>query len=505
MPEAKLHIGNKTAAWLHRELIEKKFISPVGLSILAIIVAGLGVLFTDKDFVLIPFILIGVFIGVILLYYCIVKPLTGFYITTSIAFFAFYPSHLFGLDLPISSGVEVLTLFLYIGTYVYTKKNAAPKGGLISTSISVTLIIYSGYLICEAFNTNVPNVNGWFFSTKRYFVYILLYIIAYDLIDTTEKFKYFFKYWIKFSFAAALYGCYQKWFGYLPMELHYIMRSPVEYKLLYQGGSLRIFSFLSDVVSFGVLCGSMAVITLLLAINEKIKKTKYILWFFTIIFVLGMLYSGTRTTYFMIPAGLALYVLLTIQSKRTLIIIFGSFMAVFLIMFLPINNGPLNRFRSAFNSKDESLNVRDMNRHYIQPYIYKHPFGGGISSTGGEGKHYYPDHPLAGFPPDSGYLKFALEQGWIGLLLIVIYNLSIFYQGIHSYFRMKDKTYKLYMATLLAALFSIIITQYAQVSIGQLPYTIFIFAALSLIKRLKEFDDAKAKQTPIDAVIPLTN
>ncbi len=499
------HTENRVTAWLHEELIQKKFVSPLGIVILAIIAGFLGILFTDKDFVIIPFAVIGVFLGIILLYYCIVKPLTGFYITTTIAFFAFYPSHLTGLDFPISSAIEVLVLFLYIGTYVYAKKNAAPKGGLIGTFISVTLIIYSAYLICEAFNPNVPNVNGWFFSTKRYFVFMLIYSIAYDLIDTPDKLRYFFKYWIVFSFFAALYGCYQKWFGYLPMELHYIMSSPVEYKLLFQGGSLRIFSFLSDVVSFGVLCGSMAVMTLLLAINEKVQKTKFILWFFTIIFILGMLYSGTRTTYFMIPAGLSLYILLTIQSKRTLMIIFGSFLAIFFIMFLPVNNGPLNRFRSAFNSKDESLNVRDMNRHYIQPYIYHHPFGGGVSTSGGEGKHYYPDHPLAGFPPDSGYLKFALEQGWIGLFLIVIYNLSIFYQGIRCYFRMRVKEYKLCMAALLAMLFSTIITQYAQVSIGQFPYTIFIFSSLSLIKRLMEFDEAKTAQVKEKAGVQLPN
>jgi len=469
---------------------------------LALVVIGISVMLTQSDLVIIPFVLIGVLVGIILLYYCIVKPLTGFYMMTTIAFLAFYPSHILGLDFPISTGVEAMVLFLYIGTYVYTKKNAAPKGGLIGTLISITLVIYSAYLICEAFNPNVPDVDGWFFSTKRYFVFVLLYSIAYDLIDTPEKLRYFFKFWIAFSFAAALYGCYQKWFGYLPMEMHYIRSSPVEYKLLYQGGSLRIFSFLSDVVSFGVLSGGMAVMTLLLAINEKVKKTKYILRFFTIVFILGMLYSGTRTTYFMIPAGLALYILLTIQNKRTLLVMFASFMALFLVMFLPINNAALNRFRSAFNSKDESLNVRDMNRHYIQPYIYRHPFGGGISTTGAEGKRYYPAHPLAGFPPDSGYLKIALEQGWLGFFLLIIYNLSIFYQGISYYFRMRHKEYKLFMATLLATLFSIIITQYAQVSMGQFPHTIFIFCCLSLIKRLKDFDDAKTSDAIKKGEVP---
>ena len=489
MANIKDHTRLTLKSWLHREIIEKKLVSFGGVSILVLLSIALSYLLTQKDFFLIPFILIAALLGILIVYCCLFRPLTGFYIVTTLAFLAFTPDHLLGVELPLSTGVELLLLFVFIGCFIFVKATAPTNKGLFTTPVSVALMIYSAYLLCEAFNPNIPDVSGWIFSFKRFAVYIFTYFIAYYLIDTPGKFKYFLKYWIVFSFAAGLYGCYQHWFGYLPMEMRFIRKNPVEYKLLFQGGELRNFSFLSDVVSFGVLAGGMAVITLLLAINEKRKKNKYILWFFTIILILGMLYSGTRTTNIMLPAGIALYTLLTIQSKRTMLILFCSFIVVFLVLFAPVDNASLNRIRSTFDNKEASLNVRDMNRHYIQPYIYRHPFGGGVATSGVDGKRFYPNHLLAGFPPDSGFLKVALEQGWIGLALTIFYNLMMLCQGISYYFRMRNPQYKLYMAAITASLFSIIVTQYAQVSVGQIPHALFIFSSISLMKRLLEFDE----------------
>jgi hypothetical protein len=164
---------------------------------------------------------------------------------------------------------------------------------------------------------------------------------------------------------------------------------------------------------------------------------------------------------------------------------------------MPIDTPLLNRIRSTFDSKEASLNVRDLNRHYIQPYIYRHPFGGGVATSGTDGKRFYPNHLLAGFPPDSGFLKVSLEQGWIGLALTIFYNLVILYQGISYYFRMRNREYKIYMVAMLASLFSVIVTQYAQVSVGQIPHAIFIFSSISLMKRLLEFDEEKAQEETI--------
>jgi len=431
----------------------------------------------------------GALLSILIIYTCLFMPLRGYYLTLLTAFFAFYPSRLLNKSIPLSTFVEVLVLFLFLGTYWSSKRDENQKGNLIKSGIAILLIINVLFYILELFNPEMGSPAGWFFTSKRYTVYILFFIISYRLINTPVRFRYFLKFWILMAFIAALYGCYQQWVGFLPMELNSIKNDPLEYALLFQGGVIRKFSFLDGVVTFGNLCGSMAVLTTILALNEKIRYRKYQLTIITLFLLLGMSYTGTRTTTIMMPAGIALYVLITLRNKATLMTLFVTFIAVIFIMFAPIDNTTINRMRSTFDPEDASLGVRDMNRKLIQPYIYAHPIGGGITTSGVEGLRFNPTHRLAGFPPDSGLLKMAIEMGWIGLFLNILFYLMILYQGIQYYFRMTNEEYKKYIVAITCALFSIMVTLYAQVSIGQIPNAFFFYSVLSLFKRLMEFDE----------------
>ncbi len=454
--------------WLKREFLSKGLTSPFGIALLAIIAIATGFL-ASQNLYGIAFAAVGAIAAAIVVYYCFFEPVTGYFITMFIAFFAFYPNHVFNIILPIPTFVELLTFILFLGSYGSAKKLNLPGNSLLVTGISIVFILYTIFNLIEFFNPDMQSRAGWLFRFKRYMVYVFVYIISYRLIDTPQRFRNFMKFWLYMGFLAAAYGCYQQWFGMLPMEISYIKSDPVEYKLMFQGGMLRKFSFLSDVVSFGVLSGSMAVVALILAISEKKKKRKYLLFFGAFIMTLGMFYSGTRTTTIILPAGMALYLFMTIRNKATLITVFASAIIAFFILYVPVDNPVLNRVRSTFNSQDASLNVRDINRHYIQPYIYAHPIGGGIATTGSEGLVYNPDHVLAGFPPDSGLLKTALEMGYVGLAFAMFFYLVILYQFIDYYFRLKNPEYKTYVVAIAAALFAMIVTQYAQVSIGQIP------------------------------------
>ncbi|MEO8109700.1 MAG: O-antigen ligase family protein [Ginsengibacter sp.] len=479
--------------WLKREFLSKGLSSPFGIALLAIIAVATGFL-ASQNLYGIAFAAVGAIAAAIVVYYCFFEPVTGYFITMFIAFFAFYPNHILNIILPIPTFVELLTFILLLGSYNSAKKLNLPGNSLLVTGISIVFILYTIFNLIEFFNPDMQSRAGWLFRFKRYMVYVFVYIISYRLIDTPQRFRNFIKFWLYMGFLAAAYGCYQQWFGMLPMEISYIKSDPVEYKLMFQGGMLRKFSFLSDVVSFGVLSGSMAVVALILAISEKRRKRKYKLFFGALIMTLGMFYSGTRTTTVILPAGMALYLFMTIRNKTTLITVFASAIIAFFILYVPVDNPVLNRVRSTFNSQDASLNVRDVNRHYIQPYIYGHPIGGGIATTGTEGLNYNPDHVLAGFPPDSGLLKAALEMGYVGLAFTMFFYLVILYQCIDYYFRLKNPEYKTYVAAIAAALFAMIVTQYAQVSIGQIPGAIFFFGTISMIKRLVEFDETEQSE-----------
>jgi putative inorganic carbon (hco3(-)) transporter len=456
------------------------------IGLLAAVALAVGFL-AANGMVIVSFAIAAILIGALVVHSCLFDPIRAYYILIFIAFFSAYPGRLLNKQIPIATFVEALVLFLFLGTYWHARKDENQKGNLMKYSVTILLIIAVLYYLIELFNPNMGPSGGWFFSSKRFSIQILFFVISYRLINTPERFRYFIKFWIVMSFVTALYGCYQQWFGLMPFELNSIDEH--EYGLLFQGGVIRKFSFLEGVVTFGTLSGCIAVLTSILAINEKVKKQRNWLIFISLILFMGMNYSGTRTTTVMMPAGICLYVLITLKNKATIVTLFITMMSVLFIMFAPIDNPTLNRMRSTFDSKDESLNVRNVNRHLIQPYIYTHPIGGGVATTGVEGMRFNPNHPLAGFPPDSGLLKLALDMGWIGLIIYILPFLMVLYQGIHYYFKMQNTEYKKYTVAAVCSLFSIIVTLYSQVSIGQMPSVLFIFAMMSLFKRLMEFDD----------------
>jgi putative inorganic carbon (HCO3(-)) transporter len=173
--------------------------------------------------------------------------------------------------------------------------------------------------------------------------------------------------------------------------------------------------------------------------------------------------------------------------------LFVTLLGVLFLIFAPIDNPTINRMRSTFDSKDESLNVRTENRHRIQPYIHTHPFGGGIATSGVNGVRFNPEHPLAGFPPDSGLMALALDTGWIGMALTMLFYLMILYQGIYFYFQMYNEEYKLYILAITCALFSVMVTLFSQDSIGQIPNVFFFYGIIPLFKRMFEFDEKERK------------
>ena len=463
-----------------------------GILLLLTVAAGY---FAANGAAFITFGIAGALLCTLIVYNCIFFPLRGYYLIIIVAFFSSFPQRVIQKDLPISTFVEVLVLFLFLGTIWKAKGDENSKGNLLKSGITILFIVNILFFLIEAFNPNNTPA-AWIFGSKRFGVYILFFVISYRLINTPERFRYFMKFWLTMLFVAAVYGCWQQWVGFFPFEIAYLKNDPHEYALLFQGGVIRKFSFLDGVVTFGNLCGSMAVIAVILALTEKVKRRRYQYAFAAWILFLGMSYSGTRTTTIMLPAGIALYVLTTLKNKATLMTLFVTLIGVLFVMFAPIDNPTLNRMRSTFDSKDESLGVRTMNRKYIQPYIYAHPIGGGIGASGVEGMRFNPSHPLAGFPPDSGLLKLALDVGWIGLALSMMLYLMILYQGIYFYFKMRNDEHKRYIIAITCGLFSIMCTMFAQVSIGQIPNAFFFYAVMALFKRLYEFDQKPGALMP---------
>ena len=141
-----------------------------------------------------------------------------------------------------------------------------------------------------------------------------------------------------------------------------------------------------------------------------------------------------------------------------------------LAIFMPTSSPTLYRFQTAFRpSEDASFNVRKINQKRIQPFIQSHPLGGGLGATGTWGQRFSPNSFLANFPPDSGYVRVAVENGWIGLFVLCTLIFVILREGINNYYSIKDPALKAICLSMILVIFAYHIGNYPQEAIVQFP------------------------------------
>jgi hypothetical protein len=200
-------------------------------------------------------------------------------------------------------------------------------------------------------------------------------------------------------------------------------------------------------------------------------------------------------------AGIALYGVMTLYERRT--ILFMSFCALMLtaILVAPVyDNVIINRVRSTFEpSTDNSALVRDMNRHTVQPYIYRHPIGGGIYTCGNLGVLYNPGHYLSFFPPDSGYMQILMDQGYIGLILTLSFYFVILRTGIRHFYRVKDPEIKTQYVATLVFIFTLMAGQISQMAIPMYPSVFYMYAGFALLLKMHYFDGSEKEEKSLPA------
>jgi len=473
--------------YLRQQIFLRKLNSGLGmivLALIAVVVAGVGALIHQ----LLGVAIAAVMFGIVVLAICITRPLAGFYITMFIGCFAFYPQRIVDRYLPISIASEVLIFAVYLGVLLKKKREPADKALYLAPS-TLAMLIFLGFCLVEVFNPNMYSLLGWFLYTKRFLEMILIYFIAFKLIDDMDKVRAFVKFWFVMSVIIALYTCKQQWFGFFGFEMHYLMSDPRLYILYFQGGEWRKFGFLSDPAALGIEMASAAVFVLILGMGEPNKRKKW--WYFASVLpiILAMEYTGTRTATFVILGGIVFYIMMTFNQKQTFVLMILATLVFFGLLFAPVDNPTLNRFRSTFRGSQEgSLEIRNINRHRIQPYIYSHPMGGGPMTSATEGLIYNPGHPLAGFPPDSGFLKLAIETGWTGFGITMVSYLLFICQGVDYYFKARNPEIRTYILAFTSGIVIYILAQYTQVAIGQFPGIYFFYPGAALLIRLMQLE-----------------
>lgn len=471
-----------------KQLINKKLNSPLGyliLFIFSVVFVLILKIFGELGGIIAFVILIGLPLSII----CVFNATFGYILALVFAFFMFTLSKV-GIELP--TGVVYDFIFFVTLGGIILKEIVYKKSDWsgLKTPIFITLFVLSAYEILQVLNPNAVSTYAYLYGMRGLATKFCILIVGLYVIQTFAFVKLFTKVWLALALLAALYSMKQEFLGFFDFERSWVMADEGRYRLIFIWGRFRKWSFLSDVNAFGLLMAFSSIFCFISVLGPYKKTIKVILFISGICMLMGMTFSGTRTAYAMVPAGFSLYILMTLKDIKTVVFTIVMALAFAVVLFGPFYGGNLNRIRSLIRmEEDPSMNVRDVNRDRIQPYLLSHPIGGGLVTTGAAGREYSPGHPLAGFPPDSGYLETALETGWIGLILEMIFLSTVLIVGLRNFFRTKDPTIKNFYAAYLCSFFALTVANYAQDSLGQKPIGLIVYTTFILMFKLKEMDN----------------
>lgn len=476
--------------WLRKQVLIEKLNNPAGYIIMfccAVLFAAV-ISFAGSSF---GILLIVAVISVPLIYAIVAFPQFGIIVLLLISYLLFAFMKL-DIGFPLGTLVDALQILLILGFFIQQKKENNWK--IFKSPISAVIIIWILYNLLEIANPSAESRLAWVYTVRSTAIVMLMYFIFMYQIRTVAFIRLILKIWIFLSLIGALYAFKQEFIGFSAGEEAYLHSDPEIASLLFIAGHWRKFSIFSDPVSLSY---NMAISSLLCIclISGKIKKwKKIVLGALIVIFFNAMLFSGTRGAYVLIPAALALFAILNYSKKVLIFSIAGGIFIAFLIV-VPTSVPSIVRFQTAFKpSDDASYIVRRLNQKRIQPYILSHPMGGGLGSTGVWGQRFAPYSLLAKFPPDSGYVRVAVEMGWIGLLIFCIFMFIILKTGINNFYRIGDPELKTYCLAMTLIVFALNLGNYPQEALVQFPVSIYFYLVIALINVTYKLDQEKNKQ-----------
>lgn len=483
-------LTSRLSAFSARIFVREKLNNWLG----GLLMAGIGCFFAwllAHD-MLVGIVLFGALVTLVIALACFVNVTTGFYMMLFLGFFIYFINGaLFKGNLPVGLVFDCLVFLNFLGLLVSRKDFRQQWKAFVRSPLVSLMFLTFFYGIVEMFNPNTMGASAanWL-GVRKFLEFILILYTAYVLLDSYHKIRQYTFILLALATACALYGCIQEWHGLFPWEMEAIMADPLSYALLFSGGTFRKFGTLSDPAAFGIVMAVCSIYFIILGVYEKNPRLRLLFFACTILMILGMGYSGTRTAYAVILAGIVFFILFNIDKSAI-----RKFGVVMVFIFLALMYGPfssiatIRRFRSTFEgTKDESYKVRMINRAFIKPYIRHHPIGGGMGTTGLSGAIEHPGNPLANFMPDGAYVTRAAETGWIGLLINCILYFVILKTGIQAYFRVKDPRIKVYYAAGVSCIFAFYVGDYAQLAVGGPTDVGIYFAIIAMILKQPDYD-----------------
>lgn len=461
----------------------------VGMLLLALVWAALV---SNAD-IMVSAIIVASIVAIPVLVVSALNVELGLYAVTTFAYFISFIERLTGTEaLPFGIMTDGYVFFLML--CVLARNRKLLRSGFwnyCKTPVIAIYLLSFAYTLLQFFNPYMFSLEGYFMGLLRFLTFLFLVFVSLYVFDSREKMFRFLKFWFFLAFIGAVYACYMEWFGLPGFESRWLFSDIRRYRLLVLFGNVRKYGFFSDPTMFGILMSLMSLFGVILIQGKLVqKKSLPLLAICIAVMLLAMGYSGTRTAYVLLPVGLFVFALFKITNIKAILFIGFLAMIFLFILYAPIyGNYTINRFRSAFNpSGDQSMQVRDINRDAIQPYIWKHPIGGGVNTAGVTGVRYNPGHTLSYYPPDNGFLRSAMETGWIGLLISAASYLSILILTVKSYFSSREHSTKVFYLALCCMFFCFFLSHFTQLVIGSFYLSFLFYPLIAIAIRYKEFE-----------------
>ncbi|MFA6083048.1 O-antigen ligase family protein [Mucilaginibacter sp.] len=423
--------------------------------------------------------LMVLFIGIPFVLGIIAYPLFGIAIFIIASFFINYAAKLVPENVPLGILMDAITYLLIFGFFL--KKKYDDNWDYFKNPVSYLILAWLAYNLFEVINPASPSKLAWLYTVRTIGFLLLVFFVFVYHIRSVEYIRFLMKLWLLLALIAAISGFQQENIGLLSFERKWYYSNPDTLKLLFIQNHLRKVGIFSDPVTYSYNMVVAAVMCIIFAMGNISFNKKVLLWLAVPFFLLTMLYSGTRAAYILLPTAMVLLVILKFNKKILFFVTIAGLILGFLVV-MPTGNPLIKRFQSAFNpSKDASYNVRVENQRKIKPYILAHPIGGGLGSVGVWGRKFAPNSMLAKFPPDSGYVRVAVEMGWIGLLLFCTLMFVILKTGINNYYLIKNPELKNYCLAMVLVIFVLNVGNSPQQALVQYPSNILFYLASALL------------------------
>lgn len=478
----KLHIA-EALPWLREQTIFQKLDNPLGYSLLggiALFVAGVFAFLGIKVGIL----LLGVVLGIPVLILCITNLEFGLLFTVFFSLFVEFANKF--TSFPAGTALDGLLVILLSGLTIRVLQERNFK--FASHPISLFLLLWIYYNLMQFFNPIAPSRIAWIYTVRTLATWTILYFIACYVFSNLRAIKRGWMVIIGVSILAALYALKQEHIGFSNSEMAWLYSDPLRFQLIFTWSRLRVFSFYSDPTSFGILMATIGLFCLILATGPLSWWKRLFLVGSALLMFLGMSYAGSRTPFILIPAGILFFTIMTFRKEVLLATAFMIVLGTGFVM-KSTSNPVIFRIQSAFRPmEDSSMQLRLKNQERIQPFIQSHPFGSGLGSVGLWGQRFSPGTWLAGFAPDSGFVRVAVEAGWVGLIINMLLLFVAMYYAIYYYFRVQDPMIKTLYLALANILFVLSLANYPQEAISMLPMNPIFNLTLAGVVRLKDFD-----------------